>query len=144
MKYIAVFICLVGLAMAVGYTDSQQAMIDGTRLSFKLGQTYERIQLQGGDVTAYNSLVDQWNAWVATNFGQDQSLLMQKMRSAQADLSKPYVLGNNTTNNKGIVHAIDSNANFATNDINELPEWAISKWQAGEGKISGDGYLGGV
>lgn len=156
MKYIAIFLCIVGLSMAADYTPDQQATINGLRLSYQIGQAYEKY-LQGGDATNFNALVDQWNAWVQTNFGQDSNLLMQKV-TGPVDLTKPYLLANNTTGG-GIVHAIDGSnkaggSKYTTNDINLLPNGAISKYATQDtwtdpetgkkSRITGDGYLGGV
>ncbi|MGB5100060.1 MAG: hypothetical protein WBN94_05625 [Methanothrix sp.] len=147
MKYIAIFLCIVGLTMAADYTDQQQAIMGGLRLSYQLGEAHEKY-MQGGDATTFNALIDQWNAWVQTNFGQDPNLLMQKV-TGPVDLTKPYLLANNTTQG-GIVHAIDGSnkaggAKYTTNDLNLLPDGTIKSYQNSEtGKISGDGYLGGV
>jgi hypothetical protein len=47
------------------------------------------------------------------------------------------------------VHSIDGNRwqnkTYTTNDINQLPASAIKAYQTSkEGKIAGDGYLGGI
>ena len=139
---------LAAISLAAAYTPEQQVAIDGARLSYQIGQAYERISLQGGDVSGFNALVDQWNAWVAKNFGQDANLLMQKM-TGPANLQAPYILANNTTTPKGIVHKIDGNIvsgpSYTTNDVNLLPDAARLNYQAtAEGRQTGDGYLGGV
>ncbi|MDQ1261174.1 MAG: hypothetical protein QG575_355 [Euryarchaeota archaeon] len=148
MKYIAIFLCIVGLTMAADYTSDQQATLDGLRLSYQIGQAYEKY-LQRGDATTFNALVDQWNAWVQTNFGQDANLLMSKV-TGPVDLTKPYLLANNTTQG-GIVHAIDGTgkakgASYTTNDVNMLPKGVdptkaktANPWQQG-----GEEYLGGI
>jgi len=119
-------------------------MINGTQLSWKLATAYA-----AQDTATFNALVDQWNAWVYQNFGQDANLLMQKM-TGPVDLQKPYILANNTTGG-GMVHAIDGNnkaggASYTTNDANLLPKGfdptkakATNPWQQG-----GEEYLGGV
>ena len=157
MKPATIFLSLlmlISLASAT-YTPQQQAEVNGLRLSYQIGQAYDRIQLQGGDVSGFNTLVDQWNAWVAANFGQDSNLLMQKMATGAANLQRPFLYANNTTSNN-IVHAIDGNSKaigptYTTNDMNLLPDSAIANYQkVGDvdpttGKrINGDGYLGGV
>jgi hypothetical protein len=76
----------VGLPTAAGYTDQQQATMEGLRLSYQLGEAHERY-MQGGDATTFNAIIDQWNAWVQTNFGQDPTLLMAKV-AAPVDLGK--------------------------------------------------------
>ena len=123
MKYIAIFLCIVGLSLAVGYTDWQQGAAEGLNIGFKMGQAYEQAQ-KGINVTGFNAQVDIYNAWVREHFGEDRLLLMQKMNSAPVDLTKPVLVANNTTQG-GIVHAIDGStapgASYTTNDMNLLP-----------------------
>jgi hypothetical protein len=148
MKYIAIFLCIVGLSMAVGYTDWQQGAAESLKIGFKMGQAYEQAQ-KGINVSGFNAQVDVYNAWVREHFGEDPMMLMQKKLDAPVDLSKPILIANNTTGG-GIVHAIDGTgkakgASYTTNDMNLLPNSAIESYQNSEtGKNTGDGYLGGV
>lgn len=109
---------LAAISLAAAYTPEQQNMINGTQLSWKLATAYAT-----KDTSTFNALVDQWNAWVYQNFGQDPSLIMQKM-NAPLDLTKPVVVRNNTTS--GMVHAIDgmskTNRTVTTNDANLLSQ----------------------
>ena len=148
MKTIIVILLslLAAISLAAGYSPEQQNMINGTQLSWKLATAYAT-----KDVATFNTLVDQWNAWVYQNFGQDPNLLMQKM-TGPADLQKPYILANNTTSG-GIVHAIDGNkkaggASYVTNDVNLLPKGfdpstakSSNPWSQ---QYGGEEYLGGV
>jgi hypothetical protein len=149
MKYIAIFLCVVGLSLAVGYTDWQQGAAEGLNIGFKMGQAYEQAQ-KGINVSGFNAQVDIYNAWVREHFGEDRLLLMQRMNSAPVDLSKPVMIANNTTTPKGIIHQIDGNnkaggASYTTNDINLLPDSAIKSYRESEtGQKTGDGYLTGV
>jgi hypothetical protein len=59
---------LATVSLAAAYTPEQQATVDGVRLSFQLGQSYDKAT-QGQDVPVFNVLVDQCNAWVVKNFG---------------------------------------------------------------------------
>jgi hypothetical protein len=153
MKLIAIFLCLVGLSMAAGYTDWQQGAAEGLSYGFKMGQAYEKA-LNGINVTGFNAQVDVYNAWVREYFGENPMLLMQKL-NAPVDLSKPVLIANNTTQG-GVVHAIDGStkaggSKYTTNDINLMPNGAINTYQTetdfdkktGQ-RITGDGYLGGV
>jgi len=139
-KYIAIFLCLVGLVMAQGYTEWQQGASEGLKIGFKLGVAYEQAQ-KGINIEGFNAQVDTYNAWVREHFGEDLSLLMQKM-TGPIDLQKPVLLENNTTAPKGIVHKIDGNTlpegTYTTNDMNLLPE-SITNTGSFEGE-----YLGGV
>lgn len=142
MKTFIIFVCLIAaLSMASAYTPQQQAVYDGLRLSYQIGEAHEKYVLQG-DATAYNALVDPWNAWVRANFGQDANLLMQKM-TGPVDLQKPFILANNTTDG-GIVHAIDASnkygAKYTTNDMNLLPD----PGNMSQIKREGGDYLGGI
>ncbi len=133
---------LAAITLAAAYTPEQQTTVDGVRLSFQLGQAYEKA-VQGQNIPAYNSLVDQWNAWVFKNFGNDTALLMSKT-TVPTNLQKPYVASNDTTS-KGIAHKMDGGVQYATNDANLLPDSAIAKYAASEqGKTTGSDFLGGV
>jgi len=143
MKTIFILIgMLLAVSFAAAYTPEQQVAIDGARLSFQLGMAFEKAN-QGQDIPAFNSLVDQWNAWVANNFGNDTALLMKKM-TVPADSQKPYLSSNNSTAN-GIVHEMDSEAQYTTNDVNLMSGQAIDKYaKSSQGKATGSEYLGGV
>ena len=144
-----IFIALAAVVFLVfipayGYDATQQAMINGTTLSWKMATAYA-----AQDIPTFNALADQWNAWVRQYFGEDANLLMEKM-TAPVDLSKPYILANNTTGG-GIVHKIDgmndmNQGSYTTNDVNLLPKGvdptklkATNPWQQG-----GAEYLGGI
>ena len=148
MKKYLILVLLFMIGVSSAYTAEQQNVLDGVKLSFQMGVAYQKAS-QGTDIANFNNLVDQYNAWVRTTFGEDASLLMQKMTAtAPVDLTKPYLASNNSTGN-GIVHAIDGSGkygpSYTTNDINTMSNAAIAKYQASEtGKIYGDGYLGGV
>ncbi len=116
--YIIFVSLLAAISLAAAYTPEQQNMIDGTQLSWKMATAYA-----ANDVSTFNSLADQWNAWVYKNFGQDPNMIVAKM-DAPIDLTKPIVIRNNTTSD--MVHAIDGNSwknrTITTNDANLLTE----------------------
>ena len=141
MVFIAVFLCLAGLAMAAEYTDVQKSAIEGLNWGFKMGQAYQ-LATEGKDIAGFNAKVDEYNAWVREFFGEDPDLLMEKMteETAPINLQKP-VLVTNDTSGKGIVHEIDGEgtSTIRTNDMNLLSDSAIADLGPGEGE-----YLGGV
>jgi hypothetical protein len=143
MKTIIILVSLLAaVSLAAAYTPEQQATVDGVRLSFQLGQAYEKA-IQGQDVPAFDALVDKWNSWVVKNFGNDTNLLMAKM-IAPISLQKPYIASNDTTG-KVISHTIDGGSHYTTNDANLLPEAAITKYATSDqGKTTGSDFLGGV
>jgi hypothetical protein len=144
MKAIIILLSLLAaVSLAAADTPEQQTTIDGLRLSFQLGQAYNKA-IQGQDIPAFNVLVDRWNAWVVVNFGNDTALLMTKM-TEQINLSKPYIMAENNTTSKGIAHTIGGEAKYTTNDVNLMPDAAIAKYAASQqGKTTGADFLGGV
>lgn len=85
---ILLIIMLTSLPQAIAYTPEQQTTLEGMRLSFQLGLGYQQARA-GQNVDAYNSLVDQYNAWVRQHFGDDASLLMSKMNGTTPRPSYP-------------------------------------------------------
>jgi hypothetical protein len=140
---IIIFLSLLAACSLATAIDNETAK-QGFSLAFQLGQEYQKVTNEGGSATTYNALIDQWNAFVAANFGMDTSLLMQKMDASTANLQKPIAIGKNTSNN-GIAHSIDGSNSWTANDINKMTDNAIAKYQNSEaGNTYGDGYLGGV
>jgi hypothetical protein len=144
MKAIIILVSLLAaVSLTAAYTPEQQTTIDGVRLSFQLGQAYNKA-IQGQDIPTFNALVDQWNAWVVKNFGDDTTLLMNKM-TEPVNLQKPYIAAENNTTSKGIAHTIDGVERYTTNDVNLMSDAAISKYAASQqGKTTGADFLGGV
>jgi hypothetical protein len=84
-------ILMAGLSLAFAYTPEQQTTLDGMRLSFQLGVAYQQAR-QGQNIAAYNTLVDQYNAWVRQYFGEDANLLMSKMNGAASTSLNPLAM----------------------------------------------------
>jgi len=145
MKTIIILVSLLAvISLAAAYTPEQQATVDGVRLSFQLGQAYDKA-IQGQDVPAFNALVDQWNAWVVKNLGNDTTLLMAKM-TVPVNMQKPFIATGNNTTSKGITHEINGDgAKYTTNDVNLMSDAARAKYAASEqGRTQGSDFLGGV
>ncbi len=81
-------VLLAGLASA--YTPEQQITANGMNLSFSLGIAYDNA-IRGQNVTEYNALVDEYNAWVRQHFGEDAGLLKSKMNEPSAAI-QPAVI----------------------------------------------------
>lgn len=143
MKHVVLFLCLVsiGVVAAQNYTDWQQGAREGLSLGFKMGQAYEKAQ-NGLNINEYNTLVDSYNAWVKENFGEDSSMLAQKI-TTPSDLTKPILMINNSNSTGGIVHEMDGGSakgpTYTTNDMNLLPG-DISRYNLDQGGQ----YLPGV
>lgn len=63
---------------ALDNTSTNMVIVEGLRIGFELGQAYQKA-IEGVDIADFNLKVDKYNAWVRTNFGEDPSLLMQRM-----------------------------------------------------------------
>lgn len=144
MKTILILLSLLAaVSLAGAYTAEQQNTVDGLKLSFQVGQAYQKAT-QGQDVPAFNALVDQWNAWVMSNFGNDTSLLMQKM-TAPVNLQAPYVAAVNNSTSNNVRHQMDGTDQYTANDVNLMSDAAIAKYAASEqGRREGADFLGGV
>lgn len=143
MKTVMLLVSLLAaVSLAAALTPEEEATADGLWLSFELGAAYEKA-VRGENVTAYNSLVDQWNAWVMTNLKNDTTLLREKI-VVSVETLEPYIVENNNTSEK-IVHEIDSKKTYSTNDLSSLPDSVRDAYaQTEEGKVKINDYLGGV
>jgi cbb3-type cytochrome oxidase subunit 3 len=96
-------ILLAGLASA--YTPEQQTALDNMNLGFKLGIAYDKA-IQGQDVTEYNTLVDEYNAWIQQHFGKDASLLLKSKINQSSSVT--------TSSNSGTTYLTQlSNSGYA-------------------------------
>ena len=95
MKGMILPICLFLLAgLGCGFSSEQQIMLDGMNLSYELGMAYDKA-LQGQNVAEYNALVDEYNAFIMLNFGENTSLTKSKLDDS-AIRGTPTLLGSNT------------------------------------------------
>lgn len=95
MKGMILPICLLLLAgLACGMSSEQQVMLDGMNLSYELGMAYDKA-IQGQNVAEYNALVDEYNAFILLNFGENTSLTKAKLDES-AIRGTPTLLGSNT------------------------------------------------
>jgi hypothetical protein len=67
----------------------------GMHLSFQLGVAYEKAK-QGQNVTEFNTLVDEYNAWIRQHFGEDANLSMSKIN----EIIPNKIVSNETIPNK--------------------------------------------
>ena len=65
----------------------QQTTLDGMNLSFKLGIAYEKAS-QGQNVTEFNALVDEYNAWILQHIGEDAGLLKSKLNETPSVITR--------------------------------------------------------
>jgi len=83
---------VVELPSGTGYTPCQKDAMESLRIGFHMGQMYALAD-QGQNISGFNDEVDKYNAWVKKNFGDDPSLLMQRMITASgAPIASPSYL----------------------------------------------------
>ena len=69
---------LTGGISAAGYTQCQEEVLNGIGYGFFMGKM-AAFAIQGINITGYNTEVDRFNAWIQQKYGNDPSLLMQKL-----------------------------------------------------------------
>lgn len=79
---------LAWLTVASAYTSEQANTLEGMRLSFELGLAYQAAS-QGQNAAEFNALVEEYNAWIRQNFGEDPTLLMSKIDIGDANSLNP-------------------------------------------------------
>jgi hypothetical protein len=98
-------ILLAGLATA--YTPEQQTTLDGMDLSYRLGMAYATAS-QGQNVAEYNTIVDEYNAWIRQNFGEDASLLKSKLNISEMAAPTPTETMLATPSDSGVSYLTSS------------------------------------
>jgi hypothetical protein len=106
MKSIIIISLILLAGLASAYTPEQQTALDGMNLSFKLGIAYEKAS-QGQNVAAFNTLVDEYNAWIRQHFGEDTSLLKSKLNE------KPIVISPPTTETKYLTKPFNASSDLS-------------------------------
>ncbi len=104
-------ILLAGLASA--YTPEQQTTLDGMNLSFKIGVAYEQA-IQGQNISEFNALVDEYNAWIRQHIGEDARLL--KLKINEIAPSEPIVV---TPSDSGTAY-LEENPFNASSDLSKF------------------------
>ena len=66
---------VVLISVAQVSSDYQQGVLDGLSRGWVMAQRYD--QALAGDADAYNRAVPDYNAWIRSIFGDNQSLLLQ-------------------------------------------------------------------
>ncbi|HOV81681.1 MAG TPA: hypothetical protein PLN19_07565 [Methanothrix sp.] len=92
MKKAKLSLIILGLiailtSAAPALSDYQQGVLDGLKRGWFMAQRYD--QALQGDANAYNQAVPDYNAWIRSVFGENQSLLLQPftMGAGAADYS---------------------------------------------------------
>lgn len=86
--FMTVLALLAWLSLASAYTSEQANTLEGMRLSFELGLAYQAAS-QGQNAAEFNALVEEYNAWIRQNFGEDPTLLMAKIDIGNANSLNP-------------------------------------------------------
>lgn len=104
MRIAIIALITLGLIIpSLAITDYQRGVLDGLNQGWAMGQRYN--QAQSGDASAYNQGVPQFNSWITSIFGKNESLMLKNM-SATASV-QPYTFSKTFAP----IHAIDSSWN---------------------------------
>jgi hypothetical protein len=91
---------LIGTSLAL--TDYQRGILDGLNHGWQMAQKYD--QAKAGDIIAFNQAVPEYNTWIISIFGQNESLMLQPLMSRSSIANsrsvsmKPDVSQSQTTN----------------------------------------------
>jgi len=102
-RIILALLMLALIPTSPALTDYQKGVLDGLNRGWNMAQKY--CQAQGGDPTAYNQAVPDYNAWITGIFGQNDSLMLRSIGGA----TQAQPISFSTTWRP--VHAIDSSWN---------------------------------
>jgi hypothetical protein len=108
MKFVSFALLIVLFAFTqVGFSlalsDYQKGVLDGLNWGWDMSHLYD--QAKAGDVVAYNKAVAEYNAWIQSIFGMNESLMLQTI--AETAKSQPYYISKSYTP----VHSIDASWN---------------------------------
>jgi len=102
-KTIFALTILVLIAPSLALTDYQRGVLDGLNRGWYMAQKYD--QANAGDPAAYNQAVPKYNEWIASIFGQNETLMLKPVN--QALQAQPYYISKTIQP----VHAIDASWN---------------------------------
>jgi hypothetical protein len=99
-----VIIIMLGLAASSqALSEYQRGVLDGLSKGWSMAQKYDTAK--GGDITSFNSAVTEYNSWIESIFGANESLMLKPFpESRKLD---PYSISKSYTP----VHAIDASWN---------------------------------
>lgn len=102
-KIIFALIILVLIAPSLALTDYQRGVLDGLNRGWHMAQRYD--QANAGDPAAYNLAVLEYNEWISSIFGQNETLMLKPIDIAPQ--SQPYFMQQTIKP----VHSIDASWN---------------------------------
>jgi hypothetical protein len=104
MRITAIVLIMFAIIIpSAALTDYQQGVLDGLSRGWKMGQNYD--QAKTGDPTAYNQMVPDYNAWIESIFGKNESLMLTTI--ANKAQTQTYAISQTYSP----VHAIDATWN---------------------------------
>lgn len=127
-KIIFALSILLLIAPSLALTDYQQGVMDGLNRGWHMAQRYD--QAIAGDPAAYNQAVPEYNEWISSIFGQNESLMLKPLNITPQ--SQPYFMEQTIKP----VHAIDATWNQtslvpqpdASGRIQGLPAEVYNSW----------------
>jgi hypothetical protein len=88
---------------SLALSDYQRGVLDGLNRGWNLSQRYD--QAKTGDIAPYNLAVLEYNAWIQSIFGMNESLMLQPF--PESARQKPYSISKSFTP----IHSIDASWN---------------------------------
>lgn len=98
-----VLIAFVQTGPSLALSDYQRGVLDGLKWGWNMSQLYD--QAKAGDVVSYNKAAAEYNDWIRSIFGMNESLMLQTF--AASARSQPYSISR--TYNP--IHSIDASWN---------------------------------
>ncbi len=76
------------IAPSLALTDYQQGVLDGLNRGWHMAERYD--QANAGDPTAYNLAVPEYNEWILSVFGQNETLMLKPINITPQ--AQPYFI----------------------------------------------------
>ncbi|MCX6669265.1 MAG: hypothetical protein NTV25_05585 [Methanothrix sp.] len=102
-KILLILILLALIAPSLALTDYQRGVLDGLNRGWFMAQRYD--QAQAGNPTAYNQAVLEYNTWIESLFGKNESLMLKTILPSPR--GQPYSISKTFTP----IHEIDASWN---------------------------------
>jgi len=93
-------------APVFGLSDYQRGVLDGLSKGWSMAQKYDTAV--GGDASPFNQAVTEYNSWIESIFGKNESLMLQPYKQSTA--TETYSISKTYTP----IHSIDSSWNQST------------------------------
>jgi hypothetical protein len=119
MKFALIIVVIVSslAAPSLALSDYQKGVLDGLSKGWSMAQKYDTAT--GGDISPFNSAVTEYNSWIESIFGVNDSLMLKPFpESTKLD---PY----SVSKSYSPVHAIDASWNQSQSLLPEADAYGM-------------------